>query len=129
MSDEVLATHLQELRRGTVVMAALATLRRPTYGYALLESLAEAVALHDDMAAKARLIGPHLGQGSAQVGLDQAWRHDMAPLGQGRGIDRRVIPPRALSERGGVRRKPDRCGIDHGDILPRRPLFFYPPAA
>jgi PadR family transcriptional regulator, regulatory protein PadR len=42
MSDEVLATHLQELRRGTVVMAALATLRRPTYGYALLETLAEA---------------------------------------------------------------------------------------
>jgi DNA-binding PadR family transcriptional regulator len=42
MSDEVLATHLQELRRGTVVMAALATLRSPTYGYALLESLAEA---------------------------------------------------------------------------------------
>ncbi len=42
MTDDVLAQHLQELRRGTVVMAALATLSRPTYGYALLESLAEA---------------------------------------------------------------------------------------
>ena len=42
MSDEVLAAHLQELRRGTVVMAALATLSRPTYGYALLETLADA---------------------------------------------------------------------------------------
>ena len=42
MTDDVLAVHLQELRRGTVVMAALATLSRPTYGYALLESLAEA---------------------------------------------------------------------------------------
>ncbi len=42
MTDDVLAGHLQELRRGTVVMAALATLSRPTYGYALLESLAEA---------------------------------------------------------------------------------------
>jgi PadR family transcriptional regulator PadR len=42
MADDVLAVHLQELRRGTVVMAALATLSRPTYGYALLESLAEA---------------------------------------------------------------------------------------
>jgi DNA-binding PadR family transcriptional regulator len=41
-SDDVLAGHLQELRRGTVVVAALATLRRPTYGYALLESLAAA---------------------------------------------------------------------------------------
>ncbi|WP_248581288.1 PadR family transcriptional regulator [Nocardioides sp. InS609-2] len=42
MTDDALAGHLQELRRGTVVMAALATLSRPTYGYALLETLAEA---------------------------------------------------------------------------------------
>ncbi|MCD4534902.1 PadR family transcriptional regulator [Nocardioides sp. cx-169] len=42
MNDDVLTGHLQELRRGTVVMAALATLSRPTYGYALLETLAEA---------------------------------------------------------------------------------------
>lgn len=42
MRDDVLAGHLQELRRGTVVMAALATLSRPTYGYALLETLADA---------------------------------------------------------------------------------------
>ena len=42
MTEDVLAGHLQELRRGTVVMAALATLTRPTYGYALLETLAEA---------------------------------------------------------------------------------------
>ncbi|MBM6400348.1 PadR family transcriptional regulator [Phycicoccus sonneratiae] len=38
--DGVLAGHLQELRRGTVVVAALASLRTPGYGYALLESLA-----------------------------------------------------------------------------------------
>lgn len=42
MTEDVLAGHLQELRRGTVVMAALATLSRPTYGYALLEQLADA---------------------------------------------------------------------------------------
>lgn len=42
MNDDVLAGHLQELRRGTVVVAALATLTRPTYGYALLEQLADA---------------------------------------------------------------------------------------
>ncbi len=41
-SDDVSTSHLQELRRGTVVMAALATLSRPSYGYALLENLAEA---------------------------------------------------------------------------------------
>ena len=31
--------HLQELRRGTVVIACLASLRTPEYGYALLETL------------------------------------------------------------------------------------------
>ena len=37
--DAVLATHLQELRRGTVVIAVLALLQTPGYGYALLEEL------------------------------------------------------------------------------------------
>ena len=37
--DEVLATHLQELRRGTIVLACLLLLKRPDYGYALLEAL------------------------------------------------------------------------------------------
>lgn len=40
--EDVLHGHLQELRRGTVVVAALATLRTPGYGYALLETLASA---------------------------------------------------------------------------------------
>ncbi|MER7417512.1 PadR family transcriptional regulator [Micromonospora peucetia] len=40
-SDEVLRTHLQELRRGTVVVASLVSLRRPDYGYALLQRLAD----------------------------------------------------------------------------------------
>jgi PadR family transcriptional regulator PadR len=39
VSDEVLRTHLQELRRGTVVVASLVALRRPDYGYALLQRL------------------------------------------------------------------------------------------
>ena len=34
--------HLQELRRGTVVLACLLILRTPDYGYALLERLAAA---------------------------------------------------------------------------------------
>ncbi len=37
--DEVLAGSLQELRRGTVVLACLLLLRDPGYGYALLEQL------------------------------------------------------------------------------------------
>ncbi|MRG60485.1 PadR family transcriptional regulator [Agromyces sp. CFH 90414] len=38
-TDEITAGHLQELRRGTVVLACLVRLRTPDYGYALLESL------------------------------------------------------------------------------------------
>lgn len=34
-----LDTHLQELRRGTVVLACLQLLRTPGYGYSLLEEL------------------------------------------------------------------------------------------
>ena len=41
-SDQSLATHTQELRRGTVVLAVLALLDEPRYGYALLEELAGA---------------------------------------------------------------------------------------
>lgn len=37
--DETLETHLQELRRGTVVLACLQLLRAPGYGYGLLEDL------------------------------------------------------------------------------------------
>lgn len=40
--DDLLRTHLQELRRGTVVVASLAALRTPGYGYGLLQELAAA---------------------------------------------------------------------------------------
>ncbi|HZM74444.1 MAG TPA: PadR family transcriptional regulator [Candidatus Limnocylindrales bacterium] len=39
MDNELLSTHLQELRRGTVVLACLLILEEPNYGYALLEVL------------------------------------------------------------------------------------------
>lgn len=39
MDKELLSTHLQELRRGTVVLACLLILDQPNYGYALLEVL------------------------------------------------------------------------------------------
>ncbi|MGO1949020.1 MAG: PadR family transcriptional regulator [Mycobacteriaceae bacterium] len=38
--SNALATHLQELRRGTVVLACLSACRDPQYGYSLLSSLA-----------------------------------------------------------------------------------------
>jgi len=39
VDDEVLGTHRQELRRGTVVLACLLALRSPGYGYGLLKTL------------------------------------------------------------------------------------------
>lgn len=38
-TDDSTAGHLQELRRGTVVLSCLVRLGTPDYGYALLESL------------------------------------------------------------------------------------------
>ncbi|MEE2570532.1 PadR family transcriptional regulator [Pseudarthrobacter sp. J64] len=38
-TEETTAGHIQELRRGTVVLACLVRLGTPDYGYALLESL------------------------------------------------------------------------------------------
>ena len=37
--DELLGTHRQELRRGTVVLACLLALQTPGYGYGLLKTL------------------------------------------------------------------------------------------
>jgi len=39
--SEALETHLQELRRGTIVLACLRLLEEPGYGYGLLEELGE----------------------------------------------------------------------------------------
>ena len=41
IEQSALDAHIQELRRGTVVLACLVVLREPEYGYALLERLAE----------------------------------------------------------------------------------------
>lgn len=39
--EDLIRTHLQELRRGTVVVASLTALRTPGYGYGLLKTLAD----------------------------------------------------------------------------------------
>jgi DNA-binding PadR family transcriptional regulator len=41
-TDELIRSQAQELRRGTVVLACLALLEEPQYGYALLETLSDA---------------------------------------------------------------------------------------
>ncbi|WP_030585829.1 PadR family transcriptional regulator [Streptomyces anulatus] len=41
-TEDVALGQAQELRRGTVVLACLALLRKPQYGYALLETLNDA---------------------------------------------------------------------------------------
>ncbi|MEU8138929.1 PadR family transcriptional regulator [Streptodolium elevatio] len=40
-TGELIVSHVQELRRGTVVLACLALLEEPQYGYALLETLGD----------------------------------------------------------------------------------------
>lgn len=40
--DDVLIGHVQEVRRGSVVIACLAALRRPRHGYGLISDLAAA---------------------------------------------------------------------------------------
>lgn len=42
VDQEHLATHLREVKRGSVVLACLLVLQSPGYGYGLLESLQEA---------------------------------------------------------------------------------------
>ncbi|WTL69215.1 PadR family transcriptional regulator [Streptosporangium sp. NBC_01495] len=41
-SEALILSQAQELRRGTVVLACLALLQKPQYGYALLETLNDA---------------------------------------------------------------------------------------
>lgn len=41
-SADPLALHLQEVRRGTVVLACLTACKEPQYGYSLLDTLARA---------------------------------------------------------------------------------------
>ena len=71
--DEWLAGHLQELRRGTVVLACLLTLRRPNYGYALLEQLDRS-----GFAVDANTLYPLLRRLEKQGLLTSDWNTDEA---------------------------------------------------
>ena len=68
MVDETTDGHLQELRRGTIVLACLTRLREPDYGYALLEAL-EALGFRTD----ANTLYPLLRRLEQQGHLTSEW--------------------------------------------------------
>lgn len=69
----MLATHRQELRRGTVVVACLTVLRTPGYGYALLEALDAA-----GFGVEANTLYPLLRRLEAQGLLTSDWNTEEA---------------------------------------------------
>lgn len=71
--DDLTQQHLQELRRGTVVLACLLTLREPGYGYGLLESL-EAIGISVD----GNTLYPLLRRLEKQGLLTSEWNTDEA---------------------------------------------------
>ncbi|UIP57963.1 PadR family transcriptional regulator [Agromyces marinus] len=71
--DDTTAGHLQELRRGTVVLGCLAMLRRPDYGYSLLESLGR-----NGLAVDANTLYPLLRRLEKQGLLTSEWNTDEA---------------------------------------------------
>lgn len=71
MVDPALDTHLQELRRGTVVLACLRALRQPEYGYALLETLE-----HAGFEVQGNTLYPLLRRLEAQGLLSSDWNTD-----------------------------------------------------
>ena len=71
--DATLASHLQELRRGTVVVASLTVLRTPGYGYSLLETLSAA-----GFEVEANTLYPLLRRLETQGLLTSSWNTDEA---------------------------------------------------
>jgi len=69
--DEIVVAQLQELRRGSVVLACLSVLREPQYGYSLLNVLGEA-GIHVD----GNTLYPLLRRLEAQGLLTSAWNTD-----------------------------------------------------
>jgi PadR family transcriptional regulator, regulatory protein PadR len=69
--DATLASHLQELRRGTVVVASLTVLHHPGYGYSLLETLSAA-----GFEVEANTLYPLLRRLETQGLLTSEWNTD-----------------------------------------------------
>jgi len=73
MNDDTTAANIQELRRGTVVLACLVALRTPSYGYALLDHLEAG-----GMAVDANTLYPLLRRLEKQGLLTSEWNTDEA---------------------------------------------------
>jgi PadR family transcriptional regulator PadR len=71
--DELHGMHLQELRRGTVVLACLLILKKPNYGYALLDQLERS-----GFAVDANTLYPLLRRLEKQGLLTSDWNTDEA---------------------------------------------------
>ena len=71
VEEELLGSHRQELRRGTVVLACLLALRTPGYGYGLLKTL-EAAGIPSD----ANTIYPLLRRLEERGLLSSEWNLD-----------------------------------------------------
>lgn len=69
--DGVLAAHLQEIRRGSVVVACLAVLRQQHYGYSLLGTLEQA-----GFPVEANTLYPLLRRLEKQGLLTSSWNTD-----------------------------------------------------
>ena len=69
--DELLGSHRQELRRGTVVLACLLALREQGYGYGLLKTL-EAAGIESD----GNTVYPLLRRLEERGLLESAWNTD-----------------------------------------------------
>lgn len=73
VEEDVLGSHRQELRRGTVVLACLLALRTPGYGYALLKTLGAA-----GIPSDANTIYPLLRRLEERGLLESEWNTDDA---------------------------------------------------
>lgn len=71
--DAILSGHIQEIRRGSVVLACLSVLRRPHYGYSLLGLLGEA-----GIKVDGNTLYPLLRRLEKQGLLTSAWNTDDA---------------------------------------------------
>ncbi|MCL2491959.1 MAG: PadR family transcriptional regulator [Coriobacteriia bacterium] len=71
--DELVSGFILELRRGTVVLAVLARLKSPTYGYQLIKELADT-----GIAIEANTLYPLLRRLESQGLLESSWNTDGA---------------------------------------------------
>lgn len=70
-TNELLQSQIQEVRRGSVVIAVLALAREPQYGYALIELLAA-----NGIDAEANTLYPLLRRQEKQGLLESVWNTD-----------------------------------------------------